>query len=151
MEPTRADRPSLPQDHPSEVKRDLEAALQTRKELGAEYESELIDSFLSRIDARLDARVEQRVAERLHRYEDQEQPAKQRERRERKRGWGNGSLSTVSLVLAIPLTGIGASHGLSGMFITWAGIVGVNLAHAIGSKLNHGEERRAAPPRSEWA
>ncbi|MCX4748646.1 hypothetical protein OG455_24535 [Kitasatospora sp. NBC_01287] len=139
----------------SELRADLDAALQTRKELGAEYESALVDSFLSRVDSRLDARVEQRVAERLadlgpaERFRDGER----RPDRERRRGWGGGNkLPFFSLALAIPLTGIGSASGLTGMLVTWAGIVGVNVAAALGNRWEQErEERRRVAARSEWA
>ncbi|MBL1101339.1 hypothetical protein [Streptomyces coffeae] len=47
----------------------------------------------------------------------------------------------VSLVLAIPLSAIGAvNEGLAGLLVTWAGIVGVNATHAFGglSRLRRG-------------
>ncbi|MFI9269139.1 hypothetical protein ACIGXM_00215 [Kitasatospora sp. NPDC052896] len=137
-------------DSPSELKRDLEAALHTRKELGAEYESELVDSFLARIDARLDARVEQRVGERLASYG----PAPyetDRPRRERRR-WGGNTMVPISLVMAVPLTGIATTSGLAGTLLCWAGIVGVNFAAALGQRRDRQEEeRRSRIGRSEWA
>ncbi|WP_344440266.1 hypothetical protein [Kitasatospora nipponensis] len=153
MEPRRDDSPSLLKGRPSELKHDLDAALQTRKELGAEYESELIDSFLSRIDARLDARVEQRVAERLSQYED-ERPLRRRDRdREgRRRGWSGNPISPVSLVMAIPLTAIGSSQGGFGIVVCWLGIVGVNFAAAFGARRDRREEQRTGrEARGEWA
>ncbi|MDH6140706.1 MULTISPECIES: hypothetical protein [Kitasatospora] len=133
------------QSQPSEVRRDLDAALEARRELGPEYESELIDSFLARVDARLDARVEQRVAERLA-----ERPADVEPRR-RFRPGGGSKLPYFSLVLAVPLTGIGMAvmNGM-GLVIAWAGIVGVNLAASLGHRLER-EERRGGAARSEWA
>jgi hypothetical protein len=132
---------------PSEFRTELDAALQTRKELGPEYETELVDSFLSRIDARLDARVEQRVAERLELHE---RDRGGRRGREQRRGWSGGSkLPAASLVLAIPLTAIGSSMGLPGTLLTWAGIVGVNVAHAFGDRRE--QQRQSAAARSEWA
>ncbi|PYC77594.1 hypothetical protein C7C46_18335 [Streptomyces tateyamensis] len=135
---------------PTEFRSELDAALQARKELGPEYETELVDSFLSRIDARLDARVEHRVAERLDAYESDRGGRGPRTRRERdgKRGWG--AMPIVSLVFAIPLTAIGASHGLPGMLISWAGIVGVNLA-AVGAEQREQQRQAANARRSEWA
>ncbi|MDH6121956.1 hypothetical protein ABH930_003972 [Kitasatospora sp. GAS204A] len=142
---------------PSEFRADLDAALQTRKELGADYESALVDSFLSRVDARLDARVEQRVAERLAAlgpggYGPQ-RPDRQ-DRQERRRGWGGGSkLPFLSLVFAVPLTAIGASAGITGMLATWVGIVGVNFAAAFNNRQEQEREerQRLSAARGEWA
>ncbi|AUY51464.1 hypothetical protein [Streptomyces sp. CB01881] len=133
-----------------ELRRDLDATLQARKELGKEYEPELVDSFLtrleSRLDARLDARVERRVAERLDDYG----PAEHLRRRS---GRSGTRLPMASLVLGIPLTAIatnGGSNGFTGLLglvVCWTGIVGVNVAAALG---NRREDRRPKQPRSEW-
>ncbi|MGW4647774.1 hypothetical protein [Kitasatospora sp. NPDC004289] len=118
-----------------ELKRDLDAAVQTRKELGKEYEAEIVDSFLARIDSRLDARVEQRVSEQLDGG--------------RRRGGGGGGASKlpiVSLVMGIPLSGVAAgTSGIWGLIVCWAGIVGVNMANALAS---HKPEPKAR--RDDW-
>ncbi|WP_443064628.1 hypothetical protein [Streptomyces sp. NBC_00582] len=44
-----------------DLKKELDAALQTRRERGEEYESALVDSFLEKVDQRIDAAVERRV------------------------------------------------------------------------------------------
>ncbi|BFV58943.1 hypothetical protein KCMC57_up40470 [Kitasatospora sp. CMC57] len=125
-----------------DLKQDLDAALQTRRELGREYETEIVDSFLTRLDARIDAQVDQRVADRLaeHGVGDV--------RRGGRGGWASaGRLPVVSLVLAIPLTGIAAGASLTGMIVCWAGIAGVNIAAAVGSRI---ERRDFGPGRSDW-
>ncbi|WP_395295912.1 hypothetical protein ACF9IK_22360 [Kitasatospora hibisci] len=133
-----------------ELRRDLDATLQARKDLGKEYESELVDSFLarldSRLDARLDSRVERRVAERMEDYG----PAPHLRHH---RGFGRSKLPLASLVLGIPLTAIatdggnGGFSGLMGLVVCWAGIVGVNVAAVLGDRR---DERRSKPSRSEW-
>ncbi|MER8184125.1 hypothetical protein [Kitasatospora sp. NPDC094015] len=124
-----------------ELRRDLDAAVQTRKELGKEYESEIVDSFLARLDSRLDARVEQRVAERLERSGGGPSGA-------RGRG-GRLGLSIVSLVMGIPLTAIASeSAGPTGLVVCWLGIVGVNVAAALGDRRSGRELPRGA--RSDW-
>ncbi len=131
----------LMESRQDELRRDLDAAVQTRKELGPEYEKEIVDSFLARIDARLDARAEQRPAGRT--------PAPAAER-ERTRGRGTRfTLSVVSLVMGVPLTAIASeSAGVTGLIVCWAGIVGVNVSAALG---DHRRERQAArEARSEW-
>ncbi|MEV7359623.1 hypothetical protein [Kitasatospora sp. NPDC091276] len=132
-----------------DLRRDLDAALHARKELGKEYEPELVDSFLSRLDARLDARVERRVAERMDDYE----PAHRR--RPHRPGPGLGlpgnRLAVISLVLGIPLTAIAASPqsgGFIGLIVSWAGIVGVNFAAAFGNRRDRDEPR--ARSRDDW-
>ncbi|MFD7590391.1 hypothetical protein ACFV84_33690 [Kitasatospora sp. NPDC059811] len=134
-----------------DLRRDLDAALHARKELGKEYEPELVDSFLSRLDARLDARVERRVAERMDDYE----PAHRR--RPHRPGPGLGRpgnrLAVISLALGIPLTAIAASPqggGFFGLLVSWAGIVGVNFAAAFGNRRDRDEPRSRSRSRDDW-
>ncbi|GAA2130914.1 hypothetical protein GCM10009760_04070 [Kitasatospora kazusensis] len=122
-----------------EVKRDLDAAVQTRKELGKEYEAEIVDSFLARLDSRLDARVEQRVAERLA-GDSPRKPGKDGTSQQFK-------LQVVSLAMGIPLSGIaGGLGGLTGLVVCWAGIVGVNVAGALSDRRTSRERARG-----EWS
>lgn len=117
-----------------ELKKELSATLQARKDLGAEYESELVDSFMDKVAARVDSHVEQRVRRELA----QQQTSVARADR---RPIGPPSPSPrfarygfagVTLVLAIPLSAIAAVNaGAGGLFITWAGIVGVNVAQSV--------------------
>ncbi|MFJ8044658.1 hypothetical protein ACIRBX_29555 [Kitasatospora sp. NPDC096147] len=118
-----------------ELKRDLDAAVLTRKELGKEYEAEIVDSFLARLDSRLDARVEQRVSEQLD----------GRRRRGGGEGGGGGGpkLPIVSLALGIPLSGVaGGTGGVWGLVVCWIGIVGVNMANALSSHRPDFKRRR---------
>lgn len=48
-----------------ELSKELSATLQARKDLGPEYESELIDSFIEKVSQRVDTHVEQRVRREL--------------------------------------------------------------------------------------
>ncbi|KQV18332.1 MULTISPECIES: hypothetical protein [unclassified Kitasatospora] len=122
-----------------DLKRDLDAALQTRKELGQEYETEIVDSFLTRLDARIDAQVDQRVEDRLAQHGVGDGPRGGR-------SWtASGRLPLISLGLAIPLTAISAGEHLPGMLVCWAGIVGVNFAAALAGR---GERRSRS--RSDW-
>ncbi|WP_224278796.1 hypothetical protein [Streptomyces sp. LS1784] len=134
-----------------ELRRDLDATLQARKELGKEYEDALVDSFMKRLDDRLDARVKRSVAERMDDYE----PRSHHRDHPRRSGFGKRSstgLAVTSLVLGIPLTAIAGSPdsgGFAGLVVCWAGIVGVNLAAALGELRNRGN-RGARSPRSDW-
>lgn len=124
----------------TELQQDLDAAVQTRKELGPEYEAEIVDSFLARIDARLDARVEQRVAERVAGHG----PSP----RHPGHGRSFSRLPAISLVLAIPLSAVGGgTGGMIGLLAAWAGIVGVNVAAALGARQ---EDRDARRRRDGW-
>ncbi|WP_441245798.1 hypothetical protein [Kitasatospora sp. McL0602] len=113
-----------------DLRRDLDAAVQTRKELGSEYESAIIDSFLARLEARA-----------------AQPPAAPAAAPAAKAG-SHFKIQVLSLVMGIPLTGIAAGvAGLSGLVVCWAGIVGVNVSAAIADRRI---DRRTAA-RSEWA
>jgi hypothetical protein len=106
-----------------EVRKDLRAAVAARQELGPEYENELIDSFLEKLDAR-DA----------HRrgipnpYPGAAAPAHPR----REPDPGGLALAIVSVVVAIPITAIMAGMiGLPGVLIGWLGLLGINFARTM--------------------
>ncbi len=135
-----------------ELRKDLDATLQTRKELGPEYEEELVESFLEKLDGAVDRRVRRQLAER---------------QMEVARGRGQGSrggsptsaspaypeglgprlwLAVTSLVLAIPLSAIAAVNtGLAGLLVCWGGIVAVNVLQASRAWF-----RRGGAPADDW-
>jgi hypothetical protein len=89
---------------------ELQAHVAARRELGPEYEPELVDSFLERIEGKLDQRHHGKVARR-----DKEHHA-------------ITPLVLGSLGLAIPLMAIaGASAGPFGVAMVCVAIVIVNL------------------------
>ncbi|WP_369223167.1 hypothetical protein AB5J52_19115 [Streptomyces sp. R39] len=121
----------------TDLKRELDATLHARRELGPEYESELADSFLEKIDQRIDGAVERRLRRTL--AEQQMQVARgTRGARSGTDSWGERfGFGIVSLVLAIPLSAIGGGTAhLPGLLVTWFGVVGVNVAQAV--RLNPG-------------
>ena len=104
---------------------DFEAALAARKELGADYEPALVDSFVDKVEAALVARGQQRQ---------QLQPAlpPQPVPTEAVPAGGRVAVAIVSVVMGIPLTAITLGTGsLLAMIICWIGIVGVNLAMGL--------------------
>lgn len=107
-----------------EVRKDLRAAAAARQELGPEYEDAIIESFLEK----LDAREAQRHGQDLEvRQRDQVLEAVGLKRRETDPG--GLALAIVSVVAAIPITAISADMlGLVGTVVSWAGLVGINLA-----------------------
>ncbi len=111
----------------ADLKKDLDATLRTRRELGEEYESALVDSFLEKVDQRIDGAVERRVRRQLA----EQQMTTARDSRSPKPTDTFGErfgFGIVSLVLAIPLSAIGGGVAhLPGMLVAWAGIVGVNV------------------------
>jgi hypothetical protein len=111
-----------------ELKKDLGAVLEARKDLGTDYESALVESFLAKVDARLDGQVEKRVRRELA---EQTMDHHRSVRTKKPRKGNSGLLAAASLGCAIPLSAIGATQaGLAGLLITWVGVVGVNVANA---------------------
>ena len=93
---------------------DLQAAIEARRELGAEREPELVDAFVARLERRLQERLREDAT-----------PAR-RDERDRRRL----ALALVSLGIAIPLTGIASGEGLLALVVVWSGIVLVNAVYA---------------------
>ncbi|GAQ55518.1 hypothetical protein [Streptomyces acidiscabies] len=117
----------------TELKKELDATLHARRELGEEYDSALVESFLEKVDQRIDGAVERRVRRQF--AEQQMSAARDSRTPHATDSWGERfGFGIVSLVLAIPLSAIGAVNAdLPGLLITWTGIVGVNAVHAFRS------------------
>ncbi|MFI9050097.1 hypothetical protein [Streptomyces sp. NPDC053427] len=121
--------------HDPELRKECDAILQTRKELGPEYEPELLESFLEKLESSVDQRVRRQLAEQQIQVARGTRPA-----RRGGGGWGGPDgfaarfgFATVSLVLAVPLSAIAAGTvGMPGLLVSWAGIVGVNAVHSAG-------------------
>ncbi|MGW1544081.1 hypothetical protein ACWCPM_28225 [Streptomyces sp. NPDC002309] len=114
----------------TDLKKELDATLQARRELGEEYDSALVDSFLEKVEQRIDGAVDRRVRRRLA---EQRMVAARDSRSPRPTdSWGERfGFGIVSLVLAVPLSAIGGGiAGLPGLLVAWAGIVGVNAFQA---------------------
>ena len=96
-------------------RRDVEAALEARRELGKEYEPEIVDSFLEKIEQHLDERA------RKHR------PAGPEHR---------GAVTPLvlgSIALGIPVTVVSLSNapgagGIAVAIVAWIAIAVANLA-----------------------
>ncbi|MFE4208616.1 hypothetical protein ACFRSX_06395 [Streptomyces goshikiensis] len=119
-----------------ELKRELDATLEARRELGSEYESALVESFVEKVDTQVRRRL---AEERLGAA----RGGGGADRASAATGAGVGAVpgsgtfgerfgfAIVTLVLAVPLSAIGAAQArLSGLVVVWAGIVAVNLIHA---------------------
>lgn len=107
-----------------ELKKELAATLDARRELGPEYEAALVDSFVEKVDTQLRRRLaEERLRTARGGPEDGDSAAA---------AFGERfGFAIVTLVLAIPLSAIGAAQaGIGGLLVAWAGILGVNVAHA---------------------
>jgi len=108
---------------------EIEAVLETRRELGSTYDAALVDSFADRIEAAVVARAAQEVSHRQH--GDQAHGTA---------GIRQLALGIVTGVLGIPVTAIGLNApdsdvaGLLATLIGWSGLVGINVAHALQSR-----------------
>jgi hypothetical protein len=121
-----------------ETRDDLRAAVAARRDLGEEYEPEVIDAFMDRLDARIAGRVDQELAARSatgpyqNPYQNQHQPA-QVPLAPHKGDSAATWVALASLVLGVPITAIATENaGIFGAMVAWAGIATVNVAHAIG-------------------
>jgi hypothetical protein len=92
-------------------RKDVEAALEARRELGREYEPELIDAFLEKVERRLPARA------------DRPEPHP-------------GAITPLllgSIALGIPITAVSLDHGggIAVAIVAWAAIGLSNIAVAF--------------------
>lgn len=107
-----------PQAARESLERDLHATVEARRDLGPEYDAALVASFLAKVDWAMEQRAR---AERYH-------PRPKRE------GYPV-ALAYVSLGTGIPITGAAAGiAGWPGLAVAWLGILGVNVAAALGSR-----------------
>ncbi|WP_189145583.1 hypothetical protein [Streptomyces lacrimifluminis] len=136
--------------HDADLKKELSATLQARRELGEEYESALVDSFLEKVDQRIDGSVERRVRRQLA----EQQMVVARDSRGPKPTDTFGErfgFAIVSLVLAIPLSAIGGGvAGFPGLLVAWGGIVGVNAFQAAGSSAWLFGRRKRSGREGDW-
>lgn len=100
-------------EEPVVPREELEAVLAARRELGAEREQELVESFLERVERGLDRRAAERAPRRDYRGHEQRRFV----------------LALASVAVGVPLTAIAlAAGGLRALAVVWAGVVLVNLA-----------------------
>ncbi|MEU5077647.1 MULTISPECIES: hypothetical protein [Streptomyces] len=114
-----------------DLRRELDATVRARAELGDEYDSALADSFLERVERRIDDAVDRRVRRQL--AERQLADARAARRPGTAGSWAERyGFALITLVLAIPLSAIaGGMAGLSGLVVAWLGIIGVNAAQSV--------------------
>ena len=115
-----------PPHKPSEeLRRDAEAALAARMELGPEY--------TEYVAANLAERVEELAEERAAELRQQAELANQAQAAEQTGRGRQLALAIVSMVMGIPITAISATEvdpSVIGVAISWSGIVGVNWIYA---------------------
>jgi hypothetical protein len=138
----------------TELKKELDATLQARRELGDEYESALVDSFLEKVDQRIDGAVERRVRRQLAEQQIVVARGGRSPRPTDSDSFGERfGFGIISLVTAIPLSAIGGGiAGLRGLLVAWAGIVGVNVVQAIRTNpdLFRFGRRKASENQDNW-
>jgi hypothetical protein len=134
----------------TDLKKELDATLQARRELGEEYESALVDSFLEKVEQRIDGAVERGVRRQL--AEQRMQTARDSRSPGATDSWGERfGFGIVSLVLAVPLSAIGGGVAhLPGLLAAWAGIVGVNVVQAARTNPGLFGGRRRSSRNSDW-
>ncbi|MFF4158480.1 hypothetical protein [Streptomyces sp. NPDC001678] len=160
-DPGRADDPALDLKKDPELRRELDATAHTLKELGPEYEAELIDSFLEKVGERIDRRMDATADRQVRRHLAERQMSAARGAAGRHLGDGpppalggfgqRFGFAAVSLVLAVPLSAIAAYQAhLAGLVVTWVGIVGVNVAQARRLPLGRRANERERSPADGW-
>jgi hypothetical protein len=98
----------------SETRRDLEATVEARRELGRDHEPELIHAFIERLEQRLGERTATKHPERSAQARHQQ-----------------FVLALASIGMGIPITAITVGNEeLAGLVVAWIGIVLVNLIFA---------------------
>jgi hypothetical protein len=108
---------------------EVEALLETRRELGLRYDRELVDGFADRIERA----VEQRYAV------ERDNIAWERHQQE-SAGKRQLALGIVSLVAGIPISAItleapdAGDTSVVSLIVAWGGIAAVNIAHAFQSR-----------------
>jgi hypothetical protein len=105
---------------------EIEALLETRRELGQRYDAELVEGFAERIERAVESRVAGQAAARY--FTDQAHASAGRRQL---------ALGIVSVVMGIPVTAlilVPENGGLTALVVGWGGIAGVNVAHALQSR-----------------
>jgi hypothetical protein len=108
---------------------EIRAAAETHRDLGPEYQSAVIESFLDKVGREIDVRVDARVA--AWRPPSAQVPAPAR-------GTGDRSafaLAICSMAFGIPLTAIAVAAGthpvgLGGVVVIWIAIAVINVFYA---------------------
>jgi hypothetical protein len=121
---------------PSLTPDEIRAAAETHRELGPNYQSAVIESFLDKVGREIDARVDARVAAA---QQVPAAPAKPSAGRER----SAFVLAIVSISLGIPLTALtvtAGTHpvGITGLLVVWLAIAVINVAYSWNQRPPHG-------------
>jgi hypothetical protein len=103
------------------ARKDIEAGLETRHELGDAFDAELVAGFADRIEKTVQERVGATASARTL-----------AERNESRTSVFQFVLGAGSAVAGIPISiTLGVTDNLGALVISWVGLVGVNVAHAL--------------------
>jgi hypothetical protein len=120
---------------PSLTPEEIRAAAETHHELGPDYQSAVIESFIDKVGREIDARVDARVAS-------AQQPGQRLPAARSGRSGMQFTLALVSVVMGIPLTAIalnaGHGAGLVALLVVWVGIAIINVAFGLHSRPSSG-------------
>lgn len=119
-----------------EIPRDeAEAALETRRELGRDYEPAIVDSFVDRLDKVIQQRVDEAVAKQGSAQDATAAAIKARTSLEKTHANNRLALIIVSMGMGIPLTAIAGSFmGPAGIVLVWTSIVLLNIVFSLGNR-----------------
>lgn len=119
-----------------EIPRDeAEAALETRRELGRDYEPAIVDSFVDRLDKVIQQRVDEAVAKQGSAQDATAAAIKARANLEKTHSNNRLALIIVSMGMGIPLTAIaGSIMGPPGIILVWTSIVLLNIVFSLGNR-----------------
>jgi len=114
---------------PSLTPDEIRAAAETHRDLGPDYQSAVIESFLDKVGREIDARVDARVAA----AQPHMSPAPPARPASRERS--AFVLAIVSISLGIPLTALtvtAGAHpvGIAGLLVVWVAIAVINVAYS---------------------
>ena len=116
MSKKKGDRGKKEHQEAKSTREELDAILSARQELGTEYNEELADMLMERLDDVIDRRVESRL-------------------KKAPKNSLSPAVPITSFVFAIPLTAIAAGMlGIRGVLIVWAALIIVNILYS-GKKL----------------
>jgi hypothetical protein len=109
---------------------EVRAAAEVHRELGADYQGAVVDSFLDKVGREIDARVDAKMAARQ--FAQPPAPAP-------KKPISPALVLLSTMVAGIPLSaivvGVGPNPaGTAGLFIVWLAITVINVAYALGNR-----------------
>ena len=105
----------VPRTSPDDLKRDLQATLAARRELGPEYDEHFIDALVAKLTTQVQEQVKKAAPRPVQRPSHDQRMA----------------LAICSLLFGIPLVAIGTSLGAAGFIAVCLMIFGINVAFAL--------------------